>query len=57
MTYYIPMKLGKTAIDVYYQEHENPNAGIDDEYVRATRIIDIAKYMTVDSYYKVVARG
>jgi ketosteroid isomerase-like protein len=57
MPYYMPMKIGKAAIDAYYQEHEDPNTGIDDVYIRASRIIDIAHFVIVDGYYKVDWRG
>jgi len=57
MPYYMPMMVGKPAIDGYYRQHEDPNTGIDDVYIRATRIIDTGDYVLVDGYYKVDWRG
>jgi ketosteroid isomerase-like protein len=57
MPYYMPMKIGKAAIDAYYREHEDPNTGIDAVHIGATRIIDIGNYALVDGYYKVDWRG
>jgi ketosteroid isomerase-like protein len=53
MPYYMPMLIGKAAIDAYYKEHEDPNTGIDDVHIGATRIIDAGDYVLQDAYYKV----
>ncbi len=57
MPYYMPMRIGKAAIDAYYREHEDPNTGINAVHIGATRIIDVGNYVLVDGYYKVDWRG
>jgi ketosteroid isomerase-like protein len=57
MPYFMPMQIGKTAIDAYYREHEDPNTGIDAVHIGSTRIIDTGNYVLVDAYYKVDWRG
>lgn len=57
MPYYMPMEIGKAAIDAYYREHEDPNTKIDAVHIGASRIIDVANYVLVDGYYKVDWRG
>jgi len=57
MPYYMPMLIGKAAIDAYYRAHEDPKEGIDAVHIGATRIIDIGDYVLVDGYYKVDWRG
>jgi len=45
--------MGKTAIDAYYREHEDPKALIDAAHIGATRIIAAGNFVLVDAYYKV----
>lgn len=57
MPYYMPMKIGKAAIDAYYREHEKPDAGIDAVHIGITRIINAGNFALVDCYYKVDWHG
>jgi ketosteroid isomerase-like protein len=51
MPYFMPMLIGKPAIDSYYREHEDPSAKIMDVHINATRIIETRDYVLSDCYY------
>jgi ketosteroid isomerase-like protein len=53
MPYFMPMLIGKAAIDSYYIEHEDPNAMIDAAHIGKTRIISTGDYVLGEGYYKV----
>ena len=53
MPYYMPILVGKPAIDAYYREHEDPKTGIDAVWIKPSRIIDSGGFLLVDGYYRV----
>jgi len=53
MPYYMPMLIGKAAIDAYYRQHEDPRTGIDVVWIRPSRIIEAKDIIVVDGYYHV----
>ena len=49
----MPMVSGKTAIDAYYREHEDPNSLIRAVRISALNVIPAGEYVLVNALYQV----